>query len=185
MDKYADFAQDNIFVFRPSKMNKMREVAEMNKGRPRYRICAHQDTSDNLQEMYICAKDEGYIPVYKHPDTATTHFILEGIIALVIFDEAGRISRVEILDKEKGAWSCRVGAGIYYMTFVVTTWATYFECKAGPFTAASNVLAPWTPDAKDGQAVDEFMKRVEDAVNGSCRAIGLGTIEDSRKGRCS
>ena len=183
MDHYADFANGPISVFRPEQLRELRERAELNQQRPRYRFCAHEGTNDSLQEMYICTKDEGYIPVYQHPDTATTHFILDGSIALVIFDELGEIVRTIVLEKEKGAWSCRVGAGIYYMTFVVTTWATYFECKSGPFTSSSNLLAPWTPDVNESEKVNRLMEKVSTAVEMECQALGLGTLEELRNGK--
>lgn len=182
MDHYADFANGPITVFRQAQLKELRERAELNQLRPRYRFCAHEGTNDPLQEMYICTREEGYIPVYQHPDTATMHFILDGVIAMVIFDELGEIVQTVVLEKEKGAWSCRVGAGIYYMTFVVTTWATYFECKAGPFTSKSNLLAPWTPDVNDLEKVNHLMEKVSTAVDRECQALDLGSLEELRKG---
>lgn len=173
MDRYAEFASEAVTAIYPGQIKDVRNKAEMNHSRKRFRICAHMSTEDELQEMYICAKDEGYIPVYRHPDTATTHMILEGTIAIVVFDDMGNIDKVVVLDKERGALSCRVGKNIYYMTFLITEWATYAECKAGPFTDQSNIVAPWAPCPEDTVEVNQLMQAITDAVENECNSLGI------------
>ena len=173
MDHYADFSAGPVTVIYPEQIKGMRKIAELNKNRKRYRICAHSDPTDILQEMYICAKDEGYIPVYQHPETPTTHFIINGTIALVIFDKLGNIVQVSVLDKDKGALSCRINQGIYYMTYIITEWADYLECKSGAFTEISNRLAPWTPEVDDVETVLAFMKYVDEAVHAECDRLNI------------
>src|SRR5437016_4797075 len=62
--------------------------------RGRIRLCAHQENSDLLHEMFIVLCQDTYIRPHRHFNKSESFHVLEGTADVVIFDEAGSIDEV-------------------------------------------------------------------------------------------
>ena len=87
--------------------------------------------------------------------------VLEGELAFLVFDGAGRVTRrVELAARGGGRPFCvRVAPGVWHMDRVRSGAAVFLETMAGPFVPErSNVYAPWAPAEGDAAAVRVFLE---------------------------
>jgi len=131
----------------------------MNSPRRRARICAHKANSDAVHEMLIAAGKGCYIRPHKHLAKSESFHVLEGELEVVIFDEAGQVTKTIAL----GGYDS--GAGFFYRcdipefhtVLVRSEVAVFHETTRGPFNPDDNVLAPWSPDERDKEGVIAYL----------------------------
>ena len=65
----------------------------LSSNRKRARICTHRSNDDALHEMLIAISANSYIHPHKHTSKVESFHIIEGLVDVVVFDDAGAIGR--------------------------------------------------------------------------------------------
>jgi cupin fold WbuC family metalloprotein len=132
--------------------------------RHRARLCAHKQEEDRIHEMFIALTKEAYIRPHRHLNKSESFHVIEGSADVIFFSDIGAIEQVIVIGEY------RSGKPFYYRnederfhTQIVTSERLIFhETTNGPFRRFETVLAPWSPDESDPQAVKAYL----DALRG-------------------
>lgn len=91
---------------------------------------------------------DSYIPPHRHldPNKDETFVVLRGLLALVVFDDAGNIVRTV----KVGAGATAIGAdiphGTWHTAVALEPDTVFLEAKAGPYLPFADAeKAPWAP----------------------------------------
>jgi cupin fold WbuC family metalloprotein len=120
----------------------------------------HRHYDDPCQRLFNVLNEDSYIPPHRHLANPRDEMILavQGLAALVVFDELGTISGVVPFGSEAhgGGVKLPIGvehaAGVWHTVVAVTPVCTLIELKAGPFNPEGpKEFASFAPkDAGDG-----------------------------------
>lgn len=132
----------------------------------RVRFCAHPNTADALHEMMIVVARESYVRPHAHPGKSESFHIVEGEVDVVLFDEAGTVTRVIAMsDRASGkAFYYRTGPGQYHSIRVRTDTVVIHETTNGPFVPGDTTLAPWAPAEDDAPAGRDYLAGLDAAI---------------------
>jgi cupin fold WbuC family metalloprotein len=101
-----------------------------------------------------------YIAPHRHLDPPKTEsfLVLRGEAAFFTFDDAGAITRCEVLGP--GRMGVDIGPGIWHTLAVLSEEVVCYEVKPGPYSAASDKdFATWAP--REGQpGTSEYLERL-------------------------
>jgi cupin fold WbuC family metalloprotein len=89
-----------------------------------------------------------YITPHRHgdPPKAESFVVLEGRIAVFIFDEAGHVTGRHDLGRGQAGLGIDIPPGIWHTAAALSEHAVCFEVKPGPYRAADDKeFAPWAP----------------------------------------
>lgn len=152
------YTTGGIVVLEQNDMNFLKEKAAGIQ-RKRIRFCAHNDTEDSPQEMFIVHTSDTYVRPHKHLDKAESLYILEGRADLIFFDDEARITDVyELGDYHSGKrFYCRIPEPYYHSLLIYSDFIIFHEVTKGPFVRTNSVFAPWSPADGDFLAVREFL----------------------------
>jgi cupin fold WbuC family metalloprotein len=78
-----DFAQVG-----PDWIERLKSVARQSEQR-RARLCLHRSNDDRLHEMIIALCSDCLFQPHRHPNKSESFHMIEGRVAIVIFDDAG------------------------------------------------------------------------------------------------
>lgn len=129
--------------------------------RGQFRLCLHQSTQDPVQEMIIAQGHEVFYPPHCHPDTSVSVQLLEGRLAVLIFDDDGSvIERHDLQPQGQGGEFCLwLAKGCWHMNVPCSPMTVFYETLAGPFLREqANRFPAWGPDPGDPQAVREYLR---------------------------
>lgn len=134
--------------------------------RKRIRLCAHTDVRDKLHEMFIVLSKETYIRPHKHLNKAESLHVIEGLVDVVLFDDAGDITAVFPLGEYASGhrFYYRVAEPLYHAFLVRSDLLVFHETTQGPFERSDSVFAPWAPEESDRVASTAFMEQLARAV---------------------
>jgi cupin fold WbuC family metalloprotein len=106
------------------------------------RLCLHQGSDDGFHQMLILEYRGNSFPAHRHPAKSEGYHLIEGEMALHLFDEAGTLTRV--IHLTEGSPIARVGPKTYHCLKIVSPYAVYHETKPGPFLRGNDKeMAPW------------------------------------------
>lgn len=115
------------------------------------RICLHNSLEADLHNMLICQHINTYIRPHKHLSKSETYHIIEGEIALFIFNDEGEvIERFDMSPQKKVL--CRIERNYYHTLIPITKHVIFHESRPGPFLKENDsFFPPWSisPDEKD------------------------------------
>ena len=159
------FTEDPIVTLGPEEMQVLKERARENP-RQRIRLCAHRDTSDRLHEMFIVHGKDAYVRPHKHLNKIESAHVIEGLVDLIIFDADGGIAEVMSMgDYASGrAFYHRIDEPSFHTLLIRSEVLVFHEVTNGPFQEADNVLAPWSPDESDSEAVNDYLHLLNRSV---------------------
>ncbi|MBI3208803.1 MAG: WbuC family cupin fold metalloprotein [Candidatus Solibacter usitatus] len=114
-----------------------------------------------------------YVPPHRHvtPPKSEAFVVLEGQLAVFLFDDCGEVTRVEILGRgdygDSKTIGIDVGAGMWHSMAVLTGHAVCYEVKPGPYAAMSDKdFAPWAP--REGEpGTKEYLQKLIRMAMGS------------------
>ncbi len=131
--------------------------------RRRYRLCMHHSPQDTVQEMVLAYCRGSYNRPHRHPDRSSSMYLLQGHLDVVVFDDTGEVIRIIAMgphDSPK-AHLVRLAPGCWHMDIPRSDRVVIHEIIAGPFDREkSNVMAPWSPEEGDQDAVKAFLAKV-------------------------
>ncbi|MCZ8253480.1 MAG: WbuC family cupin fold metalloprotein [Hylemonella sp.] len=136
--------------------------------RKRSRICAHRSSEDALHEMLIAISADSYIHPHKHTRKVESFHIVEGMVDVVVFDDAGTIvDVVELGDITTGRnFYYRLSDSMFHTLLIYNDFLVVHEVTNGPFMANETILAPFAPpesQAGDARAYIASIRRAVEA----------------------
>jgi len=125
-------------------------------GRKRVIHTYHTEASDLIQRMLNVMEPETYSRPHKHltPIKREAFVILTGRVAVLEFDEDGKISDLSVLSHESGNFGAEIVPGAWHALVCLENGSALYEVKDGPYIADEDkVFAPWSPEEYCGEAV--------------------------------
>jgi cupin fold WbuC family metalloprotein len=113
----------------------------------------HASMEDNPHRFLNVMAKGTYIAPHRHlnPPKAESFVVLEGEIAFFIFDDAGHVTRTEILGGDP--IGIDLTPGVWHTLTPLSEHAVCYEVKPGPYSAATDKdFAPWAPREGDPAA---------------------------------
>ncbi|MBE9503834.1 MAG: WbuC family cupin fold metalloprotein [Proteobacteria bacterium] len=143
------------------------ETSERAKGSPRLRMNYNfHELSDPVQRMLNAIEPESYISPHRHsePEKMELFLVLRGRGAVIIFDDAGRVTDTYILEVGGDTLGVEIPPGVWHSILSLEEGTVFFEVKDGPYIAATDKdFAPWAPAPGD-ESVQSYLKELEDMV---------------------
>ena len=124
----------------------------------------HASMEDNPHRFLNVMAKGTYIAPHRHlnPPKAESFVVLEGEIAFFIFDDAGLVTRTEILGVDPTGID--LTPGVWHTLTPLSEHAVCYEVKPGPYSAANDKdFAPWAPREGDPEA-PAYLERLMAAI---------------------
>ena len=112
----------------------------------------HATLEENPSRLLNVLLRGTYIRPHRHsdPPKAESFVVLEGRIAILIFDDSGRIERRYAMGRGDPALGVDIAPGIWHTAAALSDHAVCFEVKPGPYIqAVDKEFAPWAPREGD------------------------------------
>jgi len=127
-------------------ISELRDISEKNNG-ANVRICLHDSPLSKHHDMVILETKEGYYRPHKHKDKGEAFHIIEGKMAIFVFDYNGNIIDSALLLPGD---IYRIEKEQYHSIMPVTDVVIYHENKPGPFLGDDDSIVPeWAPNDVD------------------------------------
>ena len=123
------------------------------------RLCLHEGPEATLHDMIVVQYGGQYFRPHKHLEKSESYHMIEGEMGVVIFDDEGKVVDACRMDTSNTT-VYGVGAGMYHTNFPLADVVVYHESRPGPLGGGDNILAPWVPDEKDGDAARRFVEKL-------------------------
>jgi cupin fold WbuC family metalloprotein len=124
----------------------------------------HASMEDNPHRFLNVMVKGTYIAPHRHldPPKAESFLVLEGEVAFFIFDDAGRVTRADVLGGDP--MGIDIAPGTWHTLAPVSPHAVCYEVKPGPYSATNDKdFAPWAPrEGEPGTA--EYLERLMSLV---------------------
>ncbi|MCF8227481.1 MAG: WbuC family cupin fold metalloprotein [Bacteroidales bacterium] len=122
----------------------------------------HEFPEDTLQRMLNAIEPGTYIQPHKHenPDKREAFFVLRGRIAVVEFDDDGRVVDHIVLDARKGKYGAEISPRTWHVIISLEPGSVAYEVKDGPYDPENDkIFAPWAPAEGEPHA-EEFNEKL-------------------------
>ncbi len=152
----VEFLDDALFA----------DVAQRARMAPRLRMNYnfHRTTDEVVNRLLNVMNRGSYLPVHRHlsPDRCESSVVVRGRVGLTIYDNDGRVVERRVVGPDCGCYGFDIEAGVWHGLVVLEDDTVLFEVKQGPYAPITpDNLAAWTPAADDKQAVEAFIKELE------------------------
>jgi len=165
VDRQATFATDDILEVTPDTVEELKALA-MDSPRLQSRLCMHHNVDAIVHEMINACRRGAYIRPHRHPEgKSESYHVIEGEMTVYFFDDEGRVvRRLRMGEAGSGAtFLYRLSASQWHLPVPDSPMVVYHETFCGPFERDRDVeYAPWSPDWDDRDAVDAFLRRIEE-----------------------
>jgi cupin fold WbuC family metalloprotein len=147
-------------------LNNLQNLAGATK-RKRARFCAHSDSSEILQEMFIVHPLGAYVRPHKHIGKPESMLVIAGEVDYVLFTDDGEIeSRLPMGTFESGKlFYNSIREPRYHSLIIKSEWLVFLEFTQGPFRREDTHFAPWSPEEKHAddakQYIGNLMRRIK------------------------
>lgn len=134
--------------------------------RQRMNFNFHDHPSARIQRMLNAMEPGTYIRPHKHenPDKLEVFVCLRGSFAVIIFDDEGNITDLEILNPLEGRFGVEIGPRIWHSLVAIETGSVAYEIKDGPYDAAVDKnFALWAPPEETPEAA-AWVNRTEKII---------------------
>lgn len=115
----------------------------------------HSGPEDNPHRFLNVLIYGTYIAPHRHksPPKEESFIVLEGEVAFIIFDDAGKVEQRLVLSGSGPARGIDVAPGVWHTLAALTPHAVCYEVKPGPWDPATDKeFAPWAPREGDARA---------------------------------
>ena len=158
-------------VFSSDYLNELTAQAQ---GSPRKRQHRniHESYADACQRLFNAIEPGSYIPPHRHAADPRDELLIavRGLMALVEFDEQGKVTGVVRFGASRNGEGLAVGAEVsantWHTVIALVPGCVLLEVKAGPFDPNQpKDLAPWAPD-EGSAAAAEYLNKLIESVTG-------------------
>lgn len=152
------YATEGIIQIDSSDIADLKEKAGKN-SRKRIRICMHKDTKDDIHEMLIVHERSCYVRPHMHINKTESFHIVEGKAEVILFHEDGAIDQVISMGHMASGFKFfyRLPPKRYHTLLIHSDVLVFHEITNGPFRVEDTILAPWSPEEADVDAVSRYM----------------------------
>lgn len=108
----------------------------------------HSSHSENPHRFLNIMLRDSYFTPHRHlePPKSETFIVLEGRVALLLFDDTGEIIQTHILAHDGPRRGIDIAPGLWHSLVVLSEQCICFEVKPGPYEQATDKeFAPWAP----------------------------------------
>ena len=159
---------DMVQVFDSVFLDELSEAARISP-RLRQHHNIHASYDDPCQRFLNAMEPGSYLRPHRHTSVPRTKMLtaLRGAFALVLFDDAGAVSRAVIFGLGQGpgyASAVEVAPSCWNTVLSLEPGSVLLEVKQGPFDPSGpRDIAPWSPEegTRDAQ---EFVQRMQNLV---------------------
>jgi len=134
------------------------------KAAPRLRMNDNLHAMDDAIHRLLNATEPGtYVQPHRHgtPPKVETLAVIAGRGAVVLFDDAGRVTEKAVLAPNGPTHVVEVPAGAWHTLIALAPGTVWFEVKAGPYAAPpAQDVATWAPAPGDPAAAAYLEKLV-------------------------
>ncbi|MDD3875878.1 MAG: WbuC family cupin fold metalloprotein [Bacteroidales bacterium] len=126
----------------------------------------HVQEDDVIQRLLNAMEPDTYVRPHKHenPDKREVFIILKGMIAIVIFNDVGKVTEKIIMNRKSGVYGVEIPARKWHTLVSLETGSVLYEIKDGPYNAMNDkIFADWAPDegSEDAKA---FLKNIIEKI---------------------
>jgi cupin fold WbuC family metalloprotein len=159
------YAEGRIVTLGPPALDFLKLQAKRNP-RKRARLCTHVGVGDPLHEMLIVNLRDTYVRPHKNTDKPKSFQILEGVMDVVMFDDAGEVRGVTRLGHYGSGLPSyfRLHETRFHTLRTITDLVLFQETTIGPFRPGDTVFAPWSPEDGKQDECARFLERTDLAV---------------------
>lgn len=162
-----------VTAFSPEYLDSLTAQAEASP-RARQHRNVHTDYADPCQRLFNAITRRSYLVPHRHGLTPRdeTMLAVRGRLALVVFDDTGKVIEVVRFGSQGGAGHGGLAAGVlvpagtWHTVLALDDDAILFETKAGPFDpTAPKEPAPWAP-GEGSAGAESYFRRLREVVGG-------------------
>jgi cupin fold WbuC family metalloprotein len=143
-------AQDDVVVVSPEILADLKRAASTDP-LGRARVCLHRENNDAVHQMIIAHHRRSYTHPHRHRSKSESFHVLEGRLAVVLFDDEGRVTRRILLSPPGSGEPAvyRLSASLWHTVVPLTDHVVFHEITSGPFVRGSGEAASWAPEEAD------------------------------------
>ena len=158
------FANNKVIRLDSSTVDEIRAMAQ--ETGDNVRLSLHQSPEDEFHEMIIFQHRNKYYRPKKHVTKAKSFHMIEGEMAVFVFNDDGSIMDSCVLNG-KDTLIYRVAANLYHTDVPLSDYVIHHESTLGPFMGDDDrVFAPWSPDGDDEAAYLEYRDQIVASLQG-------------------
>jgi cupin fold WbuC family metalloprotein len=120
-----------------------------NSERKRRNLNYHFGDDDLLQRMLNAFEPGTYVRPHKHknPPKREVFILIRGRLLMLFFNDAGDVTRREMLDQKAGKFAVEIDPGEWHMAVSLEKETVVYEVKDGPYDPFNDKeFAPWAPE---------------------------------------
>jgi cupin fold WbuC family metalloprotein len=153
--------QDDVAVIDAELIADLKRAAQSDPLK-RARICLHRSPTDSLQQMIIAHHRDTYTHPHRHRSKAESFHLLEGRLAVILFNDAGSEERTIVLSElgTRDPSIYRLSTSLWHTVLPLTEYAVFHEITNGPFVSGDGDLAPWAPEETNIAGVRAYKQKL-------------------------
>ena len=129
------------------------------------RISLHKSPDDDFHNMIILQNKNKYYRPHRHQKKVEVYQIIEGKMALFIFNDDGEVIESDVLSTEEN-FIYRIPAKTWHVTIPLTKFVIFHESKPGPFLReGDSIFANWAPDGSVPHEAKKYFTLLLKKVN--------------------
>lgn len=132
----------------------------------------HPELADPVQRFLNAIEPGSYVRPHRHvaPDKWELFVVLSGAVAILVFDDAGRVGERVELAAGGPKLAVEIPPGVWHGLAVLQPGTVLFEFKEGPYSPVdAKDFAPWAP-AEGEPGCAALAARLAAAAVGDCLA---------------
>lgn len=136
------YAKENPFCISRQQMFILKSLITI-KNIPVFRVCLHKNDNSDIHEMIMIHSKPSKVGPLKQLKTSLSYHIIEGELAIELFDEKGIKLKDYIVSnkklKDNATTSIRLNANQFRTISSVSTFAIFLEVGSGPFQDSDTI----------------------------------------------
>lgn len=157
-------------VFSTDYLDELTVQAQVNPRKRQHRNI-HESYEDSCQRLFNAIEPGSYIRPHRHATDPRDELLVavRGLMALVIFDEQGKVTEVVRFGADRGGEVLAIGvevpANTWHTVIALASGCVLLEVKAGPFDPNQpKDLAPWAP-AESVPNAEQYLQQLISRIN--------------------
>jgi len=126
----------------------------------------HSTDADTLQRLLNAIEPDTYVQPHKHenPDKREVFIIIQGIAAIICFDDEGDIIEYSLLNRDEHVYAVEIPPRVWHTLVSLKEGTVLYEIKDGPFDANNDKkFAPWAP-AEGDSLCELYLKNLKKRI---------------------
>lgn len=149
-------------------------TTELAKKSPRLRMNHnfHESLEDPINRLLNAMEPGTYLRPHRHknPDKNEVFLLLRGKVAVVLFDDLGKIIEINILNPKEEIYGGEIPADVWHTVVVLEEGSVIYEIKQGPYTPLSpENFAPWAPAAENVSEAKKYLDFLTESIKNNAK----------------